>query len=130
MSMVIGTCRLVLSLPGNDSLKGKRRVVRRIVDRLRHRYNVAVAEVDELDAHRRAVLGLAVVSNDARHANSMLDTLVSAVASASEALVVDRRMEILSVGRGEHLASHEGALSTDWSTDEDWAEEEDHDPED
>jgi uncharacterized protein YlxP (DUF503 family) len=108
--MVVGTCRIVLSLPGNDSLKGKRKVVRRIVDRLRHRYNVAVAEVDALDAPRQAVLGLAVVSNDVRHANSMLDTLTSAIAGASEALIVDRKMEILSVGEGEHLASHEGAF--------------------
>ncbi|MCZ7683094.1 MAG: DUF503 domain-containing protein [Sandaracinaceae bacterium] len=113
--MVIGTCRLVLSLPGNDSLKGKRRVIRRIVDRLRHRFNVAVAEVGDLDAHRSAVLGLAVVSNDARHANSMIDTLVSAVAGASEALVVDRRMEIVDMGEGEHLASHEGPFEGGWS---------------
>ncbi len=121
--MVIGTCRLVLSLPGNDSLKGKRKVVRRIIDRLRHRYNVAVAEVDALDAHRQAVLGLAVVSNDARHANSMLDTIVSAIAGASEALVVDRRMELIDVGEGEHLASHEGPFAGGWSEDEDPLEE-------
>lgn len=119
MSMVIGTCRLVLSLPGNGSLKGKRKVVRSIVDRLRHRYNVAVAEVGALDAHKSAVLGLAVVSNDARHANSMIDTLVSAVAGASEALVVDRRMEIIEVGEGEHLASHEGPFEGGWKDGED-----------
>lgn len=117
--MVIGTCRIVLSLPGNDSLKGKRKVVRRILDRLRHRYNVAIAEVDELDAHRRAVLGLAVVSNDARHVSSMLDTLTSAIAGASEALIVDRRMEILNVGGGEHLASREGPLEGAWGADDD-----------
>ncbi len=111
--MIVGTCRIVLSLPGNDSLKGKRKVVRRIVDRLRHRYNVALAEVDELDSHRRAVLGLAVVSNDVRHVNSMLDTLVAAIAGASEALVVDRKMEILRLGEGEHLASHEGRFDGD-----------------
>ncbi len=116
--MVVGTCRIVLSLPGNDSLKGKRKVVRRIVDRLRHRYNVAVAEVDELDAHKRAVLGLAVVSNDVRHANSMLDTLTAAIAGASEALIVDRRMEILNVGAGEHLASHEGPFEGGFKDDD------------
>jgi uncharacterized protein len=99
--MVVGTCRIVLSLPGNDSLKGKRKVVRGIVDKLRHRFNAAVAEVDDMDAHRRAVLGLAVVSNDVRHANSMLDTLTSFIAGASEAQIVDRQMEILHIGAGE-----------------------------
>ena len=71
--VVVGVCRIAFCLPGNDSLKGKRRVVRRIVDRTRNKFNAAVAEVGALDEHRRRVLGFAVVSNDARHANSMLD---------------------------------------------------------
>ena len=66
---------MAFSLPGNASLKGKRSIVRRIVDRTRAKFNVAVAEVADMDAHRRAVIGLAVVSNDARHANSMLDRI-------------------------------------------------------
>jgi uncharacterized protein YlxP (DUF503 family) len=101
--LVVGTCRIVLSLPGNDSLKGKRKVVRSILDRLKHRFNVAAAEVDDLDAHRRAVLGLAVVSNDVSHVHSMLDTLTSAIANASEALVIDRRVEIVHVGEGDAM---------------------------
>ncbi len=117
--MIIGALRIVLSLPGNDSLKGKRKVVRSIVDRLRHRYNAAVAEVDDLDVHRRAVLGITVVSNDASHVSSMLDTLTSAVAGATHALIVDRKMEILHLGEGDHLASHEGPFTSSWSEDDD-----------
>jgi hypothetical protein len=100
--MVVGVCRLVLGLPGVDSLKGKRSIVRRLIDRVRHRFNAAVAEVASLDAHRRAVLGFAVVSNDARHANAMVDTIVAYVSGASEALILDRTMEIL------HLEEHLG----------------------
>ena len=117
--MIVGALRIVLSLPGNDSLKGKRRVVRSIVDRLRHRYNAAVAEVGDLDAHRSAVIGLTVVSNDASHVSSMLDTLTSAIAGASHALIVDRKMEVFHLGEGEHLASsHEGRFETAWDDDE------------
>ena len=93
--MVVGICRLALAIPGNDSLKGKRAVVRRIVDRARAKFNVAFAEVGDLDAHRRASLGFAVVSNDARHAQSMVDTIVAFVAGISEAMVVDRDSEIV-----------------------------------
>ncbi|UJR81136.1 DUF503 domain-containing protein [Sandaracinus amylolyticus] len=100
--MIVGVCRIVLALPSVDSLKGKRSIVRRIVDRVRHKFNAAIAEVAEMDAHRRAVLGFAVVSNDARHANSMIDTIVSFVSSATEALVIDRSMEIV------HLEDHFG----------------------
>lgn len=89
---------MVLSLPGNASLKGKRKVVRKIVDRVKHKFNAAIAEVDEMDEHRIAVLGIAVVSNDASHANSMIDTIQSFVATATEAVLVDRRLELVHLG--------------------------------
>ena len=92
--MVVGILRVVLALPWNDSLKGKRSVVRKIIERARSRFNVAAAELDDLDAHRRAVLGFAVLSNDRRHAMSMLDKLTSFVAGATEAQIVDRRVEV------------------------------------
>lgn len=96
--MVIGVLRIVLSLPGNDSLKGKRSIVKKIVERARARFNVAAAEVGDMDAHRRATLGFTVVSNDAQHAESMIDTIAAFVAGATEALVVDRKSEVLRVG--------------------------------
>jgi uncharacterized protein YlxP (DUF503 family) len=96
--MVVGVCRITLSLPGNDSLKGKRRVVRRIVDRTRNEYNAAVAEVGALDSHRQAELGFAVVSNEGAHANEMLDKISSFVSGLTEAIVMDRTLEILHVG--------------------------------
>jgi uncharacterized protein YlxP (DUF503 family) len=96
--MVVGVLRIVLALPFNDSLKGKRSIVRRVVERARERFHVAAAEVEDLDAHRRAVLGFAVVSNDRRHATSILDQLGEFIATATEAEVVERRMELSSYG--------------------------------
>lgn len=101
--MVVGVCRITFGLPGNDSLKGKRRVVRRIVDRTRNQFNAAVAEVGSLDDHRRAAIGFAVLSNDGRHANSMLDTISAFASSQTEAVVLDRSMELLHVGAGERM---------------------------
>lgn len=71
--MYIGSCRLTFRLPGNDSLKGKRRASRSLIERLRGRFNVAAAEVDAMDDHRRLVIGVACVSNDYSHAVEMLD---------------------------------------------------------
>jgi uncharacterized protein YlxP (DUF503 family) len=96
--VVVGLCRITLGLPGNDSLKGKRRVVRRVIDRTRNKFNAAVAEVGNLDEHRRAEIGIAVLSTDARHANSMLDTIGTFVASVSEAPVLDRSLELIHAG--------------------------------
>lgn len=95
--MVVGVSQVAFSIPGNDSLKGKRSVVRRIVDRTRAKFNAAVAEVDALDNHRRAVIGVSVVSNDSRHANSMLDHITTFMSGLTEAVVIARSLEILHV---------------------------------
>lgn len=96
--MVIGVCRIVLAIPGNDSLKGKRKVVRSVIDRLRSRFNVAVAEVEDMDNWRRAVVGLAVVSNDTSHVHAMLDNIRSFVAEARGAVLLDHGVELVHVG--------------------------------
>ena len=96
--MVVGVCSITLALPGVDSLKGKRAIVKRLVERARNRFNVAAAEVGELDSKRRAVLGLAVVSNDGRHANAMLDKITAFIAGASEAVISGRKIELIPLG--------------------------------
>jgi uncharacterized protein YlxP (DUF503 family) len=121
--VVVGVCRITFSIPGNDSLKGKRRVVRRIVDRARNHFNAAVAEVGALDQHRQALIGIAVVSNDARHANSMIDKIGSFVSGLTEAVVIGRDVELLHVGDSPGgSAVPEGSWGDDAP---DWDEEHD-----
>lgn len=74
--MVIGVCRLTLHLPENRSLKGKRQVIRPTIERVRQRFDVAIAEVEDLDRWQSAVLGIACVSTETAHANQMLDAVV------------------------------------------------------
>jgi uncharacterized protein YlxP (DUF503 family) len=77
-------------------LKDKRQVVRSLTERLRRQFNVAVAEVEEQDAWQTAVLGLAVVSNEAGHAARQVDRIVEAVEQTRlEAEVVDRQVDVL-----------------------------------
>lgn len=101
--MVVGIARVVLGIPESRSLKDKRAVVRRVIDRVRHKFNAAVAEVDDLDAHRRATIGITVVSNDTSHASSMLETITSFVSTASSGVVLDVATEI------EHYTDHFGS---------------------
>jgi uncharacterized protein YlxP (DUF503 family) len=111
---------MTFGLPANDSLKGKRRIVRRIVDRTRNEFNAAVAEVGHLDEHRRAAIGFAVLSNDARHANSMLDKISRFASGLTEAVVLDRSIEMLHV-EPERSMSDMNAFSPegeDWSDDD------------
>lgn len=94
--MVVGTLKITLGIDLADSLKAKRKVVRSIVERTRHRFNCAVAEVDEHDTYRRAVIGVAVVANDGPHVNSVLDKILDAVEDQAigRAEVLDSVLEL------------------------------------
>lgn len=94
--MVVGVCRVVLHLPGNHSLKGKRHVVKSLIERVRHQFNVAIAEVDQLDRWQMATLGIAYVSNEGQHANEVLSKVVRFMEeSRLEAEVSDYEIDLI-----------------------------------
>lgn len=95
--MNIGICRIDLEFPDSHSLKDKRRVLRSIVERVQSRFNVSIAEVDHHDNRRIATLGITCVSNDTRHANKIISTLVQYVEKCrGDAVMSDYHLEMLS----------------------------------
>jgi|SRR5690606_41154894 len=96
--MVVATARLSLFLGGNESLKAKRAALRPLLAKVRHRFNVAASEVGSQDDLERAVVGLAVVSSERRHANQMLDTIIRYCEREVQAEVAGVHVEILSLG--------------------------------
>jgi uncharacterized protein len=92
--MVVGVLRLTLSLHGARSLKDKRQVVRKLVDRVRGRFNVSIAEVEGNDLWQKIVLGVTVVSNDHAFCDEVLAKVTREVENASEAQLIDRELEI------------------------------------
>jgi uncharacterized protein YlxP (DUF503 family) len=74
--MVVGSLLIRLHLPASDSLKDKRQVVKSLQARLTNEFGVAVAEVGELASWQVAELGVAFVSNQASHAERVLDKVV------------------------------------------------------
>ncbi|OEU50442.1 MAG: hypothetical protein BA872_02190 [Desulfobacterales bacterium C00003060] len=95
--MVVGICTIVLRIPGNTSLKGKRSVVKRVVTRLQNTFNASVAEVGANDTCQRAEIGIAFVGNDRRWINSRLDKILNFVESMQVAEIIDSDMEIISL---------------------------------
>ena len=95
--MVVGVGRIELHMPEARSLKEKRSVVRSVCQRVQNQFHIAVAEVDSLDLHQKATIGFAVVSNDGRLANSVLDKVVDAVESYCVAEVGRTELEVLHV---------------------------------
>lgn len=73
--MVIGAATLELHLPGVQSLKAKRSILRGLTARLQSTFNVACAEVDLHDMWQSASVGLVVVTTSSPHAQDMLDKI-------------------------------------------------------
>jgi uncharacterized protein YlxP (DUF503 family) len=67
--------RLELHIPTSRSLKEKRAVLRPIVEGLRHRFQISVAEVGYQDKWQRALIGMAVVSDSYSHAGEVVDSV-------------------------------------------------------
>ena len=95
--MHVGICSVTLRLPENHSLKGKRKVAHSLISRVRNRFNVAVAEVDDNDLWQRLTLGISYVSNNGRHANEVISKVVEYIQQIrGDAEVLDYEVEMLS----------------------------------
>lgn len=75
--MIIGVARVTINLNESHSLKDKRQVVKSIKTRVQNKFNVAVAEVEDLDDMRIATLGIVCLSTSAAHADQVLATVIS-----------------------------------------------------
>jgi uncharacterized protein YlxP (DUF503 family) len=90
-----GILNLTIEVPASKSLKDKRHVVKSILDTARNRFNVSAAEIDRLDSRKTAGLAFACVANDAVHVNTVLNKVLSHVASYPECEVIDTRIEMV-----------------------------------
>lgn len=96
--MHVGILTLALRIDGAESLKDKRQAVKSLIAHLRQKFNVSAAEVDDLDAWRRAVLGVSVVTNDARFANQVMSKVVDHVERDPNVVLDDYAIEIVQGG--------------------------------
>jgi uncharacterized protein len=84
-----------LHLPDVDSLKGKRHVLKGLKEKVRARFEVAVAEVDHQDVWQRATLAVVYVSADARHASTVVSKAMDFIEDNVEGRVLETFVEIL-----------------------------------
>lgn len=94
--MIIGVLRISLRLPSRN-LKERRAIVRSVVERLRNRFNAAVAEVGDSNDAAAATIGIVCVSNETAHADAQLQSMASAVEEwRLDAEVLDIETELIS----------------------------------
>ncbi len=92
--MVVAVVQLTLFIPDNNSLKGKRKVVKSLIEKVRHRFEASAAEVDDNDLWQKATIGVALVGNDARLLTTRLDQISTFIENQHLAEIVDSRVEL------------------------------------
>lgn len=93
--MFVAFARCDLIVPGSESLKDKRRVVRHLVDGIRVKFNVAVAEVDHMDLRQRSAIGVACVSNSFQHSREVIDAIDRFIRSHPELEVLSMHVQVV-----------------------------------
>ena len=95
MKVVIGTLTVELFIFGSRTLKDKRRILKSILDKVRSRFNVSIAEVDSHDMWQRSVLGIACVSNQVAHVQSVLSSVEKFISHQRDAEIISLHTEII-----------------------------------
>lgn len=93
--MIIGILQLDFSIPGAMSLKDKRRAIKSVKDRIAHRWNVSVAEVDAQDTWRRSVFGVAMVGSDQKYVEGALAKIVDFARDVPQVNLDDYRVDFV-----------------------------------
>jgi uncharacterized protein YlxP (DUF503 family) len=93
--MPIGLLTLEIHIPDAHSLKDKRQVLRSLKDRLRNRFNVAVAELEYQDTWQDSVVGVVAISGNAAHVEKSLRVVLAASERMLGRDLVDHEIEVI-----------------------------------
>ena len=92
--MTVGVLQLNLFIPQVNSLKSKRQILKSLKSKIRHKFNVSVAEIDYLDKWQSEVLAVVCVNSDKRFLNSILSEVVNLVEREHQLQLIDYKIEI------------------------------------
>lgn len=95
--MVVGILKVAFHITDNASLKGKRKIVKSMVDKVKARFNVSIAEIGANDKWQIIELGVGAVGNDRQHVDASLNHILEFLDALYLAEMIDTQMEILNV---------------------------------
>lgn len=93
--MHIGLLQIYLRLPGIQSLKGKRQIIKSLKDRIRQQANVSIAEIGHLDAWQESEMAVVTLSNNPARVHQVLESVLKMVETTPEVLITDQKIEML-----------------------------------
>ena len=93
--MTVGVLTLEIAIDGAFSLKEKRMTVNRIRDRVRQKFNVSIAEVDDNEVWNHACFGVVAIANEQQHVNRVLSKVVEFVKTIRDCDIEDFSTEFI-----------------------------------
>jgi len=93
--VTVGICTIELFLPDAQSLKDKRRILKSLLQRIRNRHNVSVAEVEHQDLWQRAGIAVAAVASAQKPIDAMLQAILGEIESSLPGHIVSHDVEFL-----------------------------------
>jgi uncharacterized protein YlxP (DUF503 family) len=93
--MIVGLLTLDLHIPEANSLKSKRLVIKSLIDRIKNKFNVSIAEVDANNLWQRSVIGIAYVANETQIINKVFEKIKNLVLGTHSIELIDATMELL-----------------------------------
>ena len=93
--MITGIYKISIHIPGSNSLKDKRQVIKGIKDKIRHNFNVSIAEVDDEELWQKSILGIACVSNQQNHIAEVFSQIINTIKNNAEIYILDSQIEFL-----------------------------------
>lgn len=96
--MVVGVVKVSLHIPETRSLKGKRQIIKRLLQRVNGQFkNLAISEVGEHDLWQKAEIGISAIGVDPRVINRVLDQVLDYLEEFDEIEVIQADIEIFSM---------------------------------
>jgi uncharacterized protein YlxP (DUF503 family) len=92
--MIVGLLSIETYLPVAHSLKDKRRVLRKVIDGIRHRHNVSIAEVGRNDTWQRAQIAVCMVANDSAFVHSALSRVFNEIEKNLDGEIIDYSIDL------------------------------------
>lgn len=96
--MFISILKITIFIPGAQSLKEKRRVLKRIKDILKNKFNISIAEVGDMNLWQRATLGIAIVGNDTAFTDSVVNSITQFIRAENNCEIINETRETISMG--------------------------------
>jgi uncharacterized protein YlxP (DUF503 family) len=95
ITLIIGTAKIYLFANWVHSLKEKRSIIKSIISKVKHRFNVSIAEIENQDLHQSIVIGVACISTDKKHADSTIQNVLNYIEENTEAVVENIQTEVI-----------------------------------